>query len=292
VVWSTSPNPTIDLSTKTNDGTGLGNFTTTLANLTNNTTYYIRAYAINVIGTSYGEEKSFTTTTPIPELLKQGLVAYYPFNGNANDESGNGNHGSVVGAILSADRNGLINKAYSFDGSKSNYIIGDCSRFPTGNTPRSVSFWIRARGLGNGLSHQILGYGGNGCGQSFNMNIENSDIGPNFIGKYEVQGHCRAFQTFTSFPTPNMDTWHHIVVTFDGSLIRFYHNGVLAFTSVGRSMNTFTSGKVFVLGREANESGTTAYSHPVVPGLTGELDEIWFFSRALTQDEINYLAGK
>jgi hypothetical protein len=48
--------------------------------------------------------------------LSDGLVAYYPFNGNANDESGNGNNGTVNGATLSADRFGQTGKAYSFDG--------------------------------------------------------------------------------------------------------------------------------------------------------------------------------
>ncbi|ETR68891.1 MAG: hypothetical protein OMM_04291 [Candidatus Magnetoglobus multicellularis str. Araruama] len=48
--------------------------------------------------------------------LEEGLVAYYPFNGNANDESGNGNHGTVYGAILIEDRFGNKNSAYSFDG--------------------------------------------------------------------------------------------------------------------------------------------------------------------------------
>ena len=46
-----------------------------------------------------------------------GLVAYYPFNGNANDESGNGNHGTVNGAILTSDRDGNENSSYLFDNS-------------------------------------------------------------------------------------------------------------------------------------------------------------------------------
>ena len=45
-----------------------------------------------------------------------GLVGWWPFNGNANDESGNGNNGTVSGATLTADRNGVANQAYSFDG--------------------------------------------------------------------------------------------------------------------------------------------------------------------------------
>ena len=48
--------------------------------------------------------------------LNEGLVAYYPFNGNANDESGNGNNGEVNGATLAEDRFGGAGKAYSFDG--------------------------------------------------------------------------------------------------------------------------------------------------------------------------------
>ena len=45
-----------------------------------------------------------------------GLVGYWPFNGNANDESGNGNNGTVNGATLTTDRFGSANSAYSFNG--------------------------------------------------------------------------------------------------------------------------------------------------------------------------------
>jgi hypothetical protein len=48
--------------------------------------------------------------------LDNGLVAYYPFTGNADDESGNGNHGIVYGATLSMDKCEIQNRAYSFDG--------------------------------------------------------------------------------------------------------------------------------------------------------------------------------
>ena len=64
VCWSTSPNPTIE-DNKTTDGTGTGSFTSNIAGLAENTTYYVRAYAINQKGTAYGEEKSFTTASLI-----------------------------------------------------------------------------------------------------------------------------------------------------------------------------------------------------------------------------------
>ena len=60
VCWSTSPNPTI-AGNKTNNGTGIGNFVSNISGLMSNTTYYLKAYAINIVGISYGTEKSFTT---------------------------------------------------------------------------------------------------------------------------------------------------------------------------------------------------------------------------------------
>ena len=60
ICWGTSPNPTIE-DNKTTDGTGVGGFTSNLSNLEHNTTYYVRAYATNEVGTAYGEEVTFTT---------------------------------------------------------------------------------------------------------------------------------------------------------------------------------------------------------------------------------------
>ena len=65
VCWSTNSNPTIALSTKTVDGTGIGSFTSSLTGLTNNTTYYVRSYATNAGGTAYGNEVVFTTPLTI-----------------------------------------------------------------------------------------------------------------------------------------------------------------------------------------------------------------------------------
>ncbi|MCX6226498.1 MAG: T9SS type A sorting domain-containing protein [Bacteroidia bacterium] len=61
VCWSTSQNPTF-LSNRTSDGKGNGLFSSNMSDLTVNTTYYVRAYATNSVGTAYGEQKEFTTT--------------------------------------------------------------------------------------------------------------------------------------------------------------------------------------------------------------------------------------
>lgn len=67
VCWSTSPNPTIELSTKTINGTGLGSFTSEITGLSPNTTYHVRAYATNSAGTGYGTQLSFTTPDTITD---------------------------------------------------------------------------------------------------------------------------------------------------------------------------------------------------------------------------------
>jgi uncharacterized protein (TIGR02145 family) len=66
VCWSTNPLPTISLGTKTTDGSGAGSFTSYISGLQAATTYYVRAYATNNIGTAYGSEISFTTTINLP----------------------------------------------------------------------------------------------------------------------------------------------------------------------------------------------------------------------------------
>jgi uncharacterized protein (TIGR02145 family) len=65
ICWSTSANPTIDLITKTNDGIVTGSFTSTMTGLTANTTYYVRAYATNSVGTGYGAQQTFTTLSAV-----------------------------------------------------------------------------------------------------------------------------------------------------------------------------------------------------------------------------------
>uniref|UniRef100_UPI0040474030 fibronectin type III domain-containing protein n=1 Tax=Algoriphagus sp. TaxID=1872435 RepID=UPI0040474030 len=62
VVWGTSTNPTISLTTKTSDGTGVGAFQSAISGLAASTKYFVRAYATNSVGTSYGNELSFTTS--------------------------------------------------------------------------------------------------------------------------------------------------------------------------------------------------------------------------------------
>ena len=68
VVWSKDHNPTVSLSTKTTDGTGTGSYVSSISGLEPGVTYYVRAYATNANGTSYGDEVSFTTQAVKPTV--------------------------------------------------------------------------------------------------------------------------------------------------------------------------------------------------------------------------------
>jgi len=79
VVWSTSPEPILSVSPKTNDGNGGDQFTSSLINLIPNTKYYIRAYATNSLGTAYGNELSFVTQS-ITDLQLTKLTKTWKLN--------------------------------------------------------------------------------------------------------------------------------------------------------------------------------------------------------------------
>jgi hypothetical protein len=97
IVWSTNPNPTIALATKTVDGNGSGSFTSNITGLTRLTTYYVRAYATNSTGTAYGSEYNFTTlnTLQIGDSYQGGVIAYIYQPGETGYVSGE-THGLIA----------------------------------------------------------------------------------------------------------------------------------------------------------------------------------------------------
>ena len=120
------------------------------------------------------------TSNAFTQIPSSGLVGYWPFNGNANDESGNGNNGTVNGAaLLVSDRNGNANAAYQFDGIDD--FIQMTQAGPTGNTAVTVSFWMRTTMAVNNVPGegvgQVFGYGANDInqlGRSFTITVNGS----------------------------------------------------------------------------------------------------------------------
>jgi hypothetical protein len=127
---------------------------------------------ISVLGAVSGYSQSSFTN---------GLVAYYPFNGNANDATGNGNNGTVVGATLATDRFGNPNSAYSFDGA-SDYI--SFTTLPTTQTDGvTLTAWVSPASLNQYSMAVCLGYDDGGTGDGMSLGMVGGETG-NYPGNH------------------------------------------------------------------------------------------------------------
>jgi hypothetical protein len=144
------------------------------------------------------------------------LVAYYPFDGNANDESGNGNDGDVQGATITADRFGNCNSAYYFDGTDDEIILGS-EAFNFAYQSYSISLWANWDKPSN-LGTHILdkqGYPVNGGG-GYRLYTGTTTAGKIiFAVSTEVYGY--GFVEYNTNIIPEVNTWYHIVVIADVS---------------------------------------------------------------------------
>ena len=86
--------------------------------------------------------------------ITTGLVAYYPFNGNANDASGNSNNGTVKGAQLTTDRNGKANSAYHFNGVSDHITLNPSATLSLGANGFTLSAWVNAEKLSDNVTWQ------------------------------------------------------------------------------------------------------------------------------------------
>jgi hypothetical protein len=210
-----------------------------------------------------------------------GLVGYWPFNGNANDESGNGNNGTVNGATLTTDRFGIVNKAYSFDGA-SNYIeIADNSSLDVANVTVSAWFWaidygtVQQQTQGHILSKREQ----NGWGNSFQMALEHSSPINGIWATYTIGSN--GWVAYNSNADLTIQNWIHVVYTHDNSNAKLYINGALvSTTSVSGGLTSNNLPLWF--GARPNAGSNSHFLH-------GNIDDIGIWNRALTQCEIQDL---
>ena len=217
---------------------------------------------------------ALTTSTlfaQVPSYVPtNGLVGYWPFDGNANDESGNGNNGTVNGATLTTDRNGVANSAYYFSGSGCNTRIDAQVNTSSIQTGLTISIWILRVGDGC-LGPRILEFwpednpNGQGMAQWGWENGNNSL----YIGS-TTSGGC-----YTTVPVNGNNIWYNIVYTNDGTTGKFYKDGLLI-SSIPSNGNPTLAGTA-AFGR-MNHGGFDAFN--------GKLDDIGVWNRALTQQEI------
>ena len=104
VVWSGGKSPTIALDTKTNDGSGVSSFTSQMSNLRTGYTYYVRAYATNEAGTTYGEEQIFKTTGEPSYVLFDAANCFIVSESDTYSfKTVKGNSSESVGSVASAE---------------------------------------------------------------------------------------------------------------------------------------------------------------------------------------------
>jgi hypothetical protein len=200
-----------------------------------------------------------------------GLVGWWPFNGNADDESGNGNNGSNNGATLNSDRFGSNNSCYYFQ--NNNILIPHNTLFGfQANSGFTISMWCNSSDFSNSL--HFMGKRGDSS-PYFNWQIAYGGnlIGPNFGSGTDPGIYNGAF-------SPDLlliNNWYHIVGKFNNGVWSIYVDGILKATNTTAMVNP-DSNTPMTFG----ESGG-------FQGFIGKLDDIGIWNRALTDCEIQNL---
>lgn len=157
VCWSTSQTPTI-VNTRTIDGSGLGNFASSITGLLPGTFYYIRAYATNSNGTAYGNEVSLFTTAVIPVLTTADVSAITAnsLTSGGNITSDGGNAVTARGICYSINQNpNIVDNGKITSGSGSGNFASVLTGLASGTT-----YYIRAfatNAMGTAYGNQITG---------------------------------------------------------------------------------------------------------------------------------------
>lgn len=213
-----------------------------------------------------------------------GLVGWYPLDGNGMDVSAFQVSGQVEGAVAAIDRFGEEGLALAFDGDDL-VRIENATHWPSAE--RTTSIWLLATDLSWGRS--ILTYGGGACGTSWNQTYNNQGNGAAGLNAFEVQGHCNVLSTAVQHPLDTM-VWHHLVMTTgeDGTVI--YLDGVELGSSSQFMDQTNVSGCA-LLGGMLPPSGSCGSNWVDVNNSpwVGALDDFGIWDRVLTSEEIAVL---
>lgn len=212
--------------------------------------------------------------------FSDGLLAYWPFNGDAADASGNGHNGTVTGASLTADRFGAPNKAYRFGGQNAYITAPIDNAFLAGDF--TVSVWFNATDFANGWPTLLdiesfnLSVGGLLCGCS----------GPGHLISYS----SFAPRTFSWFldradQTP-VGTFNQVVITKAGSVATMYLNSAVEVQGVASSP-TVKPGSSLWIGR--SQASIPAGDNPAGYVFHGVLDDVRIYNRALSAQEVKDL---
>jgi len=262
---TTSYGQTVNASQSPVTGNAITNVSANLTGLTAGTTYHFRVKAVNSVGTTYGSDMTFTTLYPPPPT--SGLSAYYPFNGNANDESVNNYNGTVTGAVLSPDRFGTNNSAYYFNGINNKIYIGNSLIV---QDRISVSCWVKS----TATSGQIISTGSRNSYR---------------IGKTEDGVDCGLYLSDASdgygigtSAVVDCSDWTHVVIVYNGSEVNLYINGQWKSKATG-------AGSVFCNQTVYLNFGTYQWGSSCSDWYKGYLDDVRLYNRVITPEEVDAL---
>lgn len=211
--------------------------------------------------------------------FSDGLVAYYPFNGNADDASGQGNNGIVKNATLTVDRFGSPAAAFDFNGTSS-YITIPQNPVLNSLQNMTVSAWILARRIYDTV--QIVDKASSGFPDGWMFDIINNYTpkvpllrmqGANISNPYNVMGTTEL----------SLLKWYHVVSTISGSVGRVYLNGYL--NGTGDVDNIPSNTLDIWIG-----SGHPSTRNPIINCyFNGLIDDIRIYNRAMSDQEVQDL---
>jgi len=208
----------------------------------------------------------------LPQIsITSGLIAFYPFNGNANDSSGNGNNGTVTNAILTTDRFGRSNSAYNFDGNGDYINCGNKANLNlTGSM--SISVWVYANNFttDHGVISKMNVTTTSPYGLVTNNNRMRWDIGSDYIFS----------NTFSA------GQWINIISTYDTKTLvkNIYVNGVLSSNGISTKTSIpVNTDNLYIGTHQPSKVSTWSWD--------GKIDEVRIYNKVLNSSEIAYLSS-
>ena len=201
-------------------------------------------------------------STAYTQVPTNGLVAYYPFNGNANDVSGNGNDGTVHGATLTTDRFSNVGKAYSFDGNDLIEVSGSKSSYFEEDF--TITLWLNFENMNNNIF-------------SFPSSLYQTSLYIDVIsyGSYSQIGSRIINSSLQNYSQLNRGNWYQVCLIVKDNFQKIYIDGVPS------GHNAQISDSRLGIARYGYNLGGR-YSRLLI----GKLDDIRIYNRALSDAEV------
>jgi hypothetical protein len=208
-----------------------------------------------------------------PVLPTQGLVAYYPFNGNANDESSNNNDGTVYSATLTTDRKGNSNKAYYFNGNSRIEVL-DNPIISLSPEQFTITTWVKLNAFSSDGGYYLMGQSeGPGDTRKWIFFVANNGL------SFVMTNSGGGWITLGSIAF-NLEEWYFLAIIRNGNSLSAYVNG-----------NSIGTASVGIATPDINTLfyiGTAESGHPNRV-FKGTSDDIRIYNRALSETEIQQL---